>query len=77
MSHGVIGRSRSSQPLGLLKKEKMKITAGRKIAYVVDCILSDANVEKIAVSVVNPMQPPHRDKKAAAAKTIDNAISIG
>ena len=34
-------------PLGLLKKEKMKITAGRKIAYVVDCILSDANVEKI------------------------------
>jgi ribonuclease BN (tRNA processing enzyme) len=47
MSHGVIGSSRSSQPLGLLKKEIMKITAGRKIAYVVDCIFSDANVEKI------------------------------
>jgi ribonuclease Z len=34
-------------PLGLLKKEKMKITAGRKIAHVVDCIFSDANVEKV------------------------------
>jgi ribonuclease Z len=33
--------------LGLLKKEIMKITAGRKIAYVVDCAFSDANVEKI------------------------------
>ena len=35
-------------PLGLLKKEIMKITAGRKIAYVVDCSFTDANVEKIA-----------------------------
>jgi ribonuclease Z len=34
-------------PLGLLKKEIMKITAGRKIAYVVDCSFTDANVEKI------------------------------
>jgi ribonuclease Z len=34
-------------PLGLLKKEIMKTTAGRKIAYVVDCSFTDANVEKI------------------------------
>jgi ribonuclease Z len=31
-------------PLGLLKKE---ITAGHKIAYVVDCSFTDANVEKV------------------------------
>jgi ribonuclease Z len=37
----------SALPLGLLRREIMKITAGRKIAYVVDCIFSDANVEKI------------------------------
>jgi len=34
-------------PLGLLKKEIMKITSGRKIAYVVDCAFTDANIEKI------------------------------
>jgi ribonuclease Z len=34
-------------PLGHLKKEIMKITAGRKIAYVVDCSFTDTNVEKI------------------------------
>src|ERR1700726_1831472 len=34
-------------PLGHLKKEIMKITAGRKIAYVVDCSFTDANIEKI------------------------------
>ena len=34
-------------PLGLLKKEIMKITSGRKIAYVVDCAFSVANQEKI------------------------------
>jgi ribonuclease Z len=34
-------------PLGLLKKEIMKITAGCKIAYVVDCSFTDANIEKI------------------------------
>jgi len=39
--------SPASLPLGLLKKEIMKITAGRKIAYVVDCSYTDANVEKI------------------------------
>jgi len=37
----------ASLPLGLLKKEIMKITAGRKIAYVVDCSFTDANAEKI------------------------------
>jgi ribonuclease Z len=35
-------------PLGLLKKEIMQITAGRKIAYVVDCSFTDANVETVA-----------------------------
>jgi len=35
-------------PLGHLKKEIMKITAGRKIAYVVDCSFTNANIEKIA-----------------------------
>jgi ribonuclease Z len=37
----------ASLPLGHLKKEIMKITAGRKIAYVVDCSFTDANIEKI------------------------------
>jgi ribonuclease Z len=34
-------------PLGLLKKEIMKITAGRKIAYVVDCSFTDTNIERV------------------------------
>lgn len=34
-------------PLGLLKKEIMKITSGRKIGYVVDCSFTDPNIEKI------------------------------
>jgi len=34
-------------PLGLLKREIMKIASGRKIAYVVDCAFTDANQEKI------------------------------
>jgi ribonuclease Z len=34
-------------PLGLLKKEIMNITTGRKIAYVVDCSFTDANVERV------------------------------
>jgi ribonuclease Z len=34
-------------PIGLLKKEIMKTTRGRKIAYVVDCAFTDANQEKI------------------------------
>jgi len=34
-------------PLGHLKREIMKITAGRKVAYVVDCSFTDMNVEKI------------------------------
>lgn len=44
-----LGRSDSpaALPLGSLKKEIMKITAGRKIAYVVDCAFTDANQRKI------------------------------
>lgn len=38
---------RARLPLGLLKTEIMKITAGRKIAYVVDCAFTDANVERV------------------------------
>lgn len=34
-------------PLGLLKREIMRITTGRKIAYVVDCAFTDANVDRI------------------------------
>ena len=34
-------------PLGTLKKEIMRITAGRKIAYVVDCAFTDANADRI------------------------------
>lgn len=34
-------------PMGLLRREIMKITAGRKIAYVVDCSFTGANIEKI------------------------------
>jgi len=34
-------------PLGALKKEIMRITSGRKIAYVVDCAFTDANVARV------------------------------
>ena len=34
-------------PLGELKKQIMRITAGRKIAYVVDCAFSEENVRAI------------------------------
>ena len=34
-------------PFGLLKREIMKITSGRKIAYVVDCAFTDGNRERI------------------------------
>jgi ribonuclease Z len=37
----------ASIPLGLLKNEIMKVTAGRTIVYVVDCSFTDANVGKI------------------------------
>jgi hypothetical protein len=36
----------ASLPLGRLKKEIMKITSGRKIAYVVDCSFTDANIAR-------------------------------
>jgi len=34
-------------PLGELKRQIMRITAGRKIAYVVDCAFTDENVRRI------------------------------
>src|SRR5262249_22711816 len=34
-------------PLGMLKKEIMRITSGRKIAYVVDAAFTEANARKI------------------------------
>jgi len=37
----------ASLPLGALKKEIMRIAAGRKIAYVVDCAFTEANVARI------------------------------
>ncbi|RNJ48160.1 ribonuclease Z [Methylocystis hirsuta] len=43
---GQLGRP-TALPLGLLKREIMQITSGRKIVYVVDCSFSDANREKI------------------------------
>ena len=36
-----------SLPLGALKKEIMRITAGRKIAYVVDCAFTEVNVARV------------------------------
>jgi ribonuclease Z len=41
------GDAPASLPLGLLKEKIMKVTAGRKIVYVVDCGFSDANQRKI------------------------------
>ena len=41
-----VGRP-AALPLGLLKKEIMRISSGRKIVYVVDCAFTDANREKI------------------------------
>ncbi|WP_442756409.1 ribonuclease Z [Methylocystis sp. JAN1] len=35
-------------PLGLLRKEIMKVAAGRKIAYVVDCAYTEDNCARIA-----------------------------
>lgn len=34
-------------PLGFLRNEIMEVTAGRKIAYVVDCAFTEPNIEKI------------------------------
>jgi ribonuclease Z len=40
--------------MGLLRREIMKITAGRKIAYVVDCSFTDTNIEKIVGLAKDP-----------------------
>lgn len=37
----------TSLPLGMLKSEIMRITSGRKIAYVVDCAFTQANADRI------------------------------
>ncbi|MFA6139225.1 MAG: MBL fold metallo-hydrolase, partial [Hyphomicrobium sp.] len=41
------GERPESLPLGALKREIMRITAGRKIAYVVDCAFTEANVARV------------------------------
>lgn len=37
----------SALPLGLLGSEIMKVASGRRIAYVVDCSFTEANIERI------------------------------
>ena len=44
---GARGERPESLPLGALKQEIMRITAGRKIAYVVDCAFTEANVARV------------------------------
>lgn len=44
---GARGERPASLPLGALKREIMRITAGRKIAYVVDCAFTEANVARV------------------------------
>jgi len=41
------GAKPDSLPFGLLKKEIMKTSSGRKIAYVVDCAYTERNIERI------------------------------
>jgi ribonuclease Z len=40
-------RGPETLPLGELKKQIMRVTSGRKIAYVVDCAFTEANVGRI------------------------------
>ena len=44
---GASGERPKCLPLGVLKQEIMRITAGRKIAYVVDCAFTEANVARV------------------------------
>jgi ribonuclease Z len=44
---------RRTFPLGLLRKEIMQVTSGRKIAYVVDTAFTDSNIEKIVALTKN------------------------
>jgi ribonuclease Z len=44
---GARGERPESLPLGALKQEIMRVTAGRKIAYVVDCAFTEANVARV------------------------------
>ncbi len=43
----------ASLPLGQLKKQIMRVTSGRKIAYVVDCAFTEANVARIITLAKN------------------------
>jgi ribonuclease Z len=48
------GKDRTrSLPLGVLKQKVMRVTAGRKIAYVVDASFTESNVEKIVALAQN------------------------
>ncbi len=40
-------RGPEALPLGELKKQIMRVTAGRKIAYIVDCAFTEENISKI------------------------------
>jgi ribonuclease Z len=62
----------ASLPLGCLKEKIMKITSGRKIAYVVDCAFTGTNVEKIVQLAKNAdllfIEASFLDEDAALAK---------
>lgn len=73
----------TSLPLGSLKKEIMRVTAGRKIAYVVDCAFTAANAERIialaeAADILFIETPfLHEDKVRAAARSHLTARQAG
>lgn len=62
----------SALPLGLLKNEIMQMTSGRKIAYVVDCAFTDANIETVVRLAKNAdilfIESTFLDADAALAK---------
>ncbi|MCX7635703.1 MAG: MBL fold metallo-hydrolase [Syntrophales bacterium] len=47
MREGDKGAREVSCPLGILRERAVKITPGRRVAYVTDCLYSDANEERI------------------------------
>jgi ribonuclease Z len=61
-------------PLGFLRNEIMEVTAGRKIAYVVDCAFTEHNIEKIrrlahrADTLFIEATFKHADAETAAAR---------
>lgn len=44
---GARGAQPESLPLGSLRQEIMRVTAGRKVAYVVDCAFTDGNIGRV------------------------------